>query len=696
MKKKTKVKLATIGENTSLKKGGIPIKPSHKEVHSGVDTEQRKALDNGSLEFLASVRASRERSIDTIEKEVEINSFNDVKNYSDSSIEEEEVEYTYESVMREIQGSRCFEDEEMEYTDESFMGEIQEGRCFEDEEIERTYESIAGEIQGSGCFEDEEMEYTHDGLMNEIRNVQYYSVDAEEEGRDRIHEEKVSDPKESKRDPNPKENSDMDKNRIKAEKIIPDSEIRNYLLAREIIRKHKLKRLSKIGTTVWGYNGKSYVPLNDQKLGELIYSEIPEAVKLEVSSCVRIKKNVIEFIRDELAQAVKEGNRDFYFSRVDYKDIMGKVVLQNGVFDIRSGMLEEFDATKPYYYELNANYLEVHDDRLYTPAFDKLISDACGDDRESIQMIMQVLGMLLIPDSSKKFPVVGPASNSGKSVLFGGLLEEILPRERISHVATSELKDKFVLGNAEDMLLISCMDVDMDTVSAATAGVIKRATGEEVISVQDKYKPRKDIEIRFKFVFGSNGSFRPQKDDKGWQNRILAVPFIHETPEEEMDMHLLDKLLEEKDAIVTKVLRAMASAITGEGELQVRESELSIKLKYSWTMPNTCFDEFMGDMVDVTGEEADNYSTDELYEAYCQYYICSVRRKHGNCSNRRLSRTEFANNVLQYGCGLIERRRVSQSRNEHFKNAQSRICGLLLKSADIFDNADRNGTEIKQ
>lgn len=599
----------------------------------------------------------------------------------------------YDSVVREVQESRCFGEEENDYTYSNLKDGIQCMAEYKPEEdMEYSCEDVIKEIQNMPLSAFEDAEYIYAELVNEIQSTQCSAVEKEEG--EHIHEDIISEPETPDNGLNREENNEMDAGRIKPQRTFPDSEMGTYLMARKIIRKYKLKRLSKIGTTVWGYNGKSYVPLNDQKLGELIYSEIPEVVKLEVSSCARIKKNVIEFIRDELAQAVKDGNRDFYFSREDYKDIMGRVVLQNGVYDIQSGLLEEFDATKPYYYELNANYLGVQDDRLYTPAFDKLISDACEDDSESIQMIMQVLGMLLIPDSSKKFPVVGPASNSGKSVLFGGLLEEILPRERISHVATSELKDKFALGNAEDMLLISCMDVDMDTVSAATAGVIKRATGEEVISVQDKYKPRKDIEIRFKFVFGSNGSFCPQKDDKGWQNRILAVPFIHETPEEEMDMHLLDKLLEEKDAIVTKVLRAMASAITEEGELQVRESELSIKLKYSWTMPNTCFDEFMGDMVEVTGEEADNYSTDELYEAYCQYYICSVRRKQENRNNRRLSRTEFANNVLQYGRGLIERRRVSQSRNEHFKNAQSRICGLLLKSADIFDNADRNGTEI--
>lgn len=586
--------------------------------------------------------------------------------------------------------SESAEDEEQEYFYDGIMKEIPNVRQAELEETEYSYEDTMEGIRDISPPVADEVEYTYDDFENEVRSTQYSVL---EEERDYTYEDITSESEKQESNLDHKENNDMDESRINSGKMISDGEMGTYLMARKIIRKYGLKRLSKIGTTIWCFNGKSYIPLDDQKLGELIYSEIPETVKLEVSSCARIKKNVIEFIRDELAQAIKQGNRNFYFSREDYKDIMGKVVLKNGVFDIQSGLLEGFDATKPYYYELNADYLEVHDDRLYTPAFDKLISDACGGDRESIQMIIQVFGMLLMPDPCKKFPVVGPASNSGKSVLFGGLLEEVLPRARISHIATSELKDKFALGNAEDLLLISCMDVDMNTISAATAGVIKRATGEEVISVQDKYKPRKDIEVRFKFVFGTNGEFCTQRNDDGWQNRILAVPFIHETPEEEMDMHLLDKLLEEKDAIVTKVLRAMASAITEEGELQMKESELSIKLKYSWTMPNTCFDEFMGKMVEITGAEEDNYSTDELYEAYCRYYICSVRQNREHHNNVRLPQKEFVSNVLKYGHGLIEKKRMSRSRKERFDNAQHRMCGLLLKSVDIFDNDDRRGSD---
>ncbi|MDE7018595.1 MAG: hypothetical protein K2P65_13700, partial [Lachnospiraceae bacterium] len=673
-----KCNLVAPEKDASLNKEGISQNYLPEQRRSKISITPLKpsncSMENGFSDYISNAQISRKENADAI-----------------SASEDEGMKDYYDGIVREIQESRRFgEEEDVDYTYCNLKEEIQcMKECEPEGDVEYSYEGIIKEIQNMPPYGFEEVDHTYDALVNDLQSTPHYAVESEE--RNDIHEDITSKPETLESSYNHNKNADASRSRIK---IISNSEVGTYLMARKIIRKYKLKRLSKIGTTVWGYNGKSYAPLDDQKLGELIYSEIPESVKLEVSSCARLKKNVIEFIRDELAQAVKEGNRDFYFSREDYKGIMGKVVLQNGVLDIRSGLLEGFDAAKPYYYELSADYLEVHDGRLYTPAFDKLISDACGGDRESIQMIIQVLGMLLIPDPCKKFPVVGPASNSGKSVLFGGLLEEIFPRSRISHVATSELKDKFALGNAEDMLLISCMDVDMDTVSAATAGVIKRATGEEVISVQDKYKPRKDIEVRFKFVFGSNGAFCPQKDDAGWQNRILAVPFIYETPEKEMDMHLLDKLLEEKDAIVTKVLRAMASAITEEGELQVRESELSIKLKASWTTPNTCFDEFMSEMIEVTGEEADNYSMDELYEAYCQYYICSVRRNRERYNNVKVTRQEFASNMLKYGRGLIEKKRVNQSRKERFKNAQHRFCGLLLKNPDIFDNADRSESEI--
>lgn len=228
----------------------------------------------------------------------------------------------------------------------------------------------------------------------------------------------------------------------------------NLLLARAIIKKHRLKRMSKDETGLWRSNGHSYEPLTREALEAIVYEEILFEVKVGLDSCTAIKRNVAEFIYDEIALMVKERRRKYYFDNSDYERIKGRVVLQNGVYNIAEDMLEDFDTDVPYYYELNATYLECDDRWLETPTFDKVISDACEGDRESVKTILQGLGVLLIPDRIKLIIVLGSASNSGKSVI-GRLLEIIIPRSRILHISPAALRGRFALGNAENAVLIS-------------------------------------------------------------------------------------------------------------------------------------------------------------------------------------------------------------------------------------------------
>ena len=463
----------------------------------------------------------------------------------------------------------------------------------------------------------------------------------------------------------------------------------NLLFAREIIRKYRLKRMSKDETGLWRSNGRSYEPLTREDIEAIVYAEIPYEVKIELNSCAAIKRNVTEYIYDEIALMVKEGRREYYFDNSDYELIMGRVVLQNGVYNIKEDLLEDFDPNSPYYYELNAIYLECDDELLETPTFDKVISDACEGDNDTIKTMQQGLGVLLIPDKVKKIIVLGPASNSGKSVICGRLLETILPKNRIQHISPAALKGKFALGNAENAVLISCMDVDMENISPAAAGVIKRATGEDVISTEKKHQNARDIYVRFKFVFGTNGGFCTSQYDAGWLNRLFVIPFTHELSDEEIDMRVPEKLVAEKDAIVTKLLRAVREALMPDGSIKLYESPTSRALKLKWCMQNNYFEDFFGQMVDLTGNDLDNYSSEEVYDAYSRFYIWRVKqnKEHRNCC--KLTKTEVISNLIRYGGGLIVKKRMSQNRNERFKNAQHRICGFLLKSLDIFDNNDR-------
>ena len=229
----------------------------------------------------------------------------------------------------------------------------------------------------------------------------------------------------------------------------------------------------------------------------------------------------------------------------------------------------------------------------------------------------------------------------------------------------------------------------MEDISPAAAGCIKRATGDDVISAERKHKDVKDIFVRFKFVFGTNGGFCTSRYDPGWANRLFVLPFIHELSDEEIDMRIPEKLEAEKDAIVTKLLRLMRETLMPDGSIKLYESPASKALKFKWTMQNNYFEDFFRQMVELTGNDLDNYSSAEVYDAYSRFFICRSRQDKGYGDRHKLTKTEVISNLKKCGGGLIEKKRMNQSRKEHFKNAHNRICGFLLKSPDIFDNIDK-------
>ena len=474
-------------------------------------------------------------------------------------------------------------------------------------------------------------------------------------------------------------NKKMDQTKTNANYSTMDksSKLNMFEFAVTILKKYRILYLDKNDNILWVFDGKSYTPLDEKNLQALIYQEIPIEEKSTRDSCKKLKENVAEYIKDECYHSVlNQGHRPYckYFSKDEIQHINGKIVLDNGIYDVTQDKLTEFDPDMPFFYHVHAKFLYgLGEDKLQTPFFDKLLSDATGGDKESIDMIHYVLGMLLLPNKCKKFPVVGPASNSGKSVLFGNFLESLFDGERISKIDPGELGGKFALGNAESKVLISCLDVNMEEISAKAVGTIKRATGEERIKVERKFRDQQDIVVRFKFLFGTNGKFSPARYDAGWANRIIAVPFIIGTPEEKQNPELLHRLWEERDRIVTKVLRKMRYVINSNGMITIPESRLSLELKQKWTFVNTYVEEFFQEMVCVTGENIDISSSDEIYECYCKYASNRANIEKGICSTVPMA--QLISSIIQMSGGRIKKKRI---RVDGSQNPKRKIMGIRL------------------
>ena len=464
-----------------------------------------------------------------------------------------------------------------------------------------------------------------------------------------------------------------------------NDEFNPYTFAIEILNKYRIWHLDSSDWTLWIWNGHFYEPLNDDKLESLIYGDLPEEFKSTLKSCKKSIQVTAEFIRRECEarpiKSEKSGRSYKTFNKKDIRKIYNRVVLKNGVYDVMAGKMIEFDEKLPYYYEIKAKYISKESSKLNTPYFDKLLKDATGGDKDSIQMIHYAIGMLLLPNKCKKFIVAGNASNSGKSILFGQFLDSLFDASRISRVDSSKLGGRFALGDCEDKLLISCLDIDENVLSSKTAGVIKRATGEEKISSEAKYKSSKETIVRFKFVFATNFGFTSSRYDAGLVNRILALPFIKETAEENQIADLAEKLQEEKDKIVTKILREMQEVIKEDGSIIIPESDLSKQMKSSWTTVNSLFEEFCEKIVDITGDEEDCISWEKLYESYRQCFF--LKSKSSNVHYEILPKQAFIKSFMDkaeigHG-GRVEQVRRRKFGDREYPNAVRRLTGIKVK-----------------
>ena len=460
------------------------------------------------------------------------------------------------------------------------------------------------------------------------------------------------------------------------------SDLVPYEFAIQLLEKYHLCHLSEADTLLWVFNEKCYEPLNDEKLGALIYQELPELIKLSSPSCEPKVKNIAEYIKNECHQKILKSNKEsrYYhsFKLDDMRKVYGRVVMKNGVYDVAEDKMLKFDASLPYYYQVKAKFLmNTSNDKLDTPYFDKVLRDATGDDKDSIMMIHYALGMLLLPNKCKKFIVAGNASNSGKSLLFGKFLDRLLDPTRISRVDTSKLGSKFSLGGCEDKLLISCLDIDEAVLPSKAVGVIKRATGEEKVTTEAKYQSQKEVVVRFKFIFGTNLGFSSSKYDPGLVNRIIALPFIHETAEENQIPDLLEKLCKEKDKIVTKIMREMRDVIRDDGSIVIPESSLSIKLKNEWTTANTYFEEFCREAIEIVGGD-DCVTKEELYEAYQRFFLIKKSGLPQKNKAEMLPKQVLIKNILEAFPGQVVEKRQRKFKNEEHKNPVRRITGIKL------------------
>lgn len=141
---------------------------------------------------------------------------------------------------------------------------------------------------------------------------------------------------------------------------------------------------------------------------------------------------------------------------------------------------------------------------------------------------------------------------------MGRLLRQLIGETYVSSLSTQKLEERFALGNAHGKILNISMDLPNGKVASTSTAIIKQITGGDTITSERKYDKQRELHSDMRFLFASNFPVtvsRSDDDDAFW-DRMVIIPFPVSIKREDMDKELLEKLLEEKDAIIALCLQA--------------------------------------------------------------------------------------------------------------------------------------------
>lgn len=287
------------------------------------------------------------------------------------------------------------------------------------------------------------------------------------------------------------------------------------------------------------YNGRSYDRIDVNQLLQCYRDNVDR--KLHGVKTMSSMKSLYEFLLTD-----SEIQR-----KVDYEKISDLAVLKNGVFDVRNQTLLQHSAKYMFMYHINADYVEDID----TPVFDEFLDTVTGGDKILIKRMWYLIAYLCMHSvDAKAFFVLGIAPNSGKSV-FGKFIQHLFDDRYVSSISLNDMSKEFSLAQIVGKAINVSMDLPSTTLNAAAVSRLKMITGDDLITINEKYMPQFRYYNRAKFLFASNHPVHIGERDDAFWNRMIYFPFNISIPNEEQDKRLLYKILDEKNAIVSKALR---------------------------------------------------------------------------------------------------------------------------------------------
>lgn len=302
------------------------------------------------------------------------------------------------------------------------------------------------------------------------------------------------------------------------------------------------------------------------------------------------------FIKERLprriAKRMKYVDEVFKELRTEYANIKEEelnsdekiINFRNGVLNIETGKLLPPDPKYICTIQIPCDYkkgLKLED----APTANKFFHDITGGNEEDIATLLEIIGAVISNvkcSRFKKLLILKGAGNTGKSVLREFVIA-LVGLENSHTLEMKELHGKFGLGGIYQKRLIGSGELQFSRIPEIDK--IKELTGGDRIRIENKYENAFTTQFRG-FLWWNCNCLPNFGGDKGKHvyDRFLIVSCNNVIPPEERDSQLLEKLLAEKEIIVSVAIQHLQQAIARD--YKFTESERTVKNREEYMIRN--------------------------------------------------------------------------------------------------------------
>ena len=362
--------------------------------------------------------------------------------------------------------------------------------------------------------------------------------------------------------------------------------------------------------TLYYFDNGCYKPLSEDRCKGLIKTHLPVEIR-KSSHWNGVYKELIT----DLAK-VEES---------DFNSDESIINFQNGILDIYTDALMPHDPKYLSTIQIPCDY--VPGLRFSSaPTFKKFLDDLTCNPKDLVTLL-ESIGLIIsnvIGSRFKKLLVLKGPGNTGKSVLrefvtylVGDKNSQSIDIKKLhSRFGVSEIYGKRLAGSGD--LAFSRLD-EIDK--------IKELTGGDNINVEAKYK--QGFQFKYRGLLWYNCNELPLfGGDKGKHvyERFIIISCDKPVPEEERDSDLLNKLKEEKEAVISLAVKFLQSAI--KKGYKFTESEKVIANREEYITANNSLIAFVNECCDICKHKTPTGDFNRKYQQWCSDNGLRPEKKH--------------------------------------------------------------------